>query len=682
MFFRLDKKKLRIEELGAQDKKNESFLNFDPKSIFFLYDYYSIIWERKIIKKYFLFIIYFLLFIKNALYNFYFLIFFYVYIYLFFDNKIINVFIIIILLFSFLKIVLILFKNFFYLIKLSFYLFKNYLNKIDLIFVLNFLLFFFIFLNILKIFIFEYFIFIELKKYYFKLKLYISINVIRLIYLIKIFLFLFYYLLNVYFFNLFIIFNSYDLIIFFKNNFIQLLKKFYKIYFNVKSNFILIKINNIFLKYFFKLKNIWRNWKFFIVKILIFLEFLFELLFFWKKTTVFKDRYTFFVWDDIRNPDYEYTTWDVNYIFIKYYADRNYFGWSGYFFWRIHILKYEVIIPLSYLIHKYEWKLELYEIKTFTLMEQTSIETFYLYLVKIFNFFIFDDNSFINRKNILLDIYDFIKYFLIEDLFLYYTQINLIIKYKWKYFWFYLEKFIILIKNYYDYFNFLIIKERQNYLLIINFRLILVIYILLNFIYIYLKSIFLKFIKILKKYNKVYKFLFFINLKLYFKILLYIYFFLLKIIKILLYISFNNNNLIKRLFFFNSNLKIKKIILKKKNNLTIDYIIFKKYENEQLYILYDHYFAMQAKNLISLYKNNKEQNDLYIYLKSILSTYTNLKSFDKLNWYDRLTGGYAGYFRIYKLYLNYNEKKNVKNKKKYFKFKSRKDIYFFKLKNK
>jgi len=78
----------------------------------------------------------------------------------------------------------------------------------------------------------------------------------------------------------------------------------------------------------------------------------------------------------------------------------------------------------------------------------------------------------------------------------------------------------------------------------------------------------------------------------------------------------------------------------------------------------------------------EEKKNLYNVLKTVLSYYKNIKSIDKLTWYDRLIGADAGYLRINKLYLNYLDIKRNQRKKKFIKFKVQKDNYYFYINNK
>jgi CRISPR/Cas system-associated exonuclease Cas4 (RecB family) len=77
----------------------------------------------------------------------------------------------------------------------------------------------------------------------------------------------------------------------------------------------------------------------------------------------------------------------------------------------------------------------------------------------------------------------------------------------------------------------------------------------------------------------------------------------------------------------------------------------------------------------------EEKKNLYNILKTVLSYYKNLKSIEKLNWFDRLTGGDAGYLRAYKLYKNYIEIKRKRRKKKIIKFRIQKNYYYYYIKN-
>ena len=375
-------------------------------------DFFGYLMERKIIKKYFVSIIYFLNgFFLSSIY-----IFIFIYIYIFlsfgFNGKLLayqcTYFFLFIILFLLLKII----SNFIYLL-------KNYNKNNYIIFICKFFLKFVFFFKIFIIIFFKYIIisFIFLKICIFKLFCFIYFYIYQFLYFILNFILLIYYIIiwNCIYILLNNIYRSFkDHIFFFK---FDIIWNIFIVFFGKEK-----MKNNIFLKIFLFVKNvIILNY---FIKLLILLDFFFHLLFFFNKTRFFQDRFIFYSWEEIRDEeDYEYDNWKVKYVWIKYHADRNYFGLSSYLLWKIHIWKYKFFIPFTYWIHRLEWEWELLEYKTFTQFEYTVFELTWINIYEYIHFYFLTDDTDIHRENLFLDFCDYIYFFIWEDLFLYYIQI-------------------------------------------------------------------------------------------------------------------------------------------------------------------------------------------------------------------------------------------------------------------
>ena len=678
--------------LGQQGKRKENndSVMFEQKSNFYWEEYFFISLERKIIKKYFLSFVYFIYFLKKIFIFFYIFLFIYIVIYLFFDNIYINYFLFLLFFSIFMKIISyiinIIFFIFFFILNLLLGKFSHFNKGFNYYFIFFFKVVVNIYIYIyilLKFIIFDYIFFYSLKvfkKKIFVIYIFIQKNILKFCYFIY---FLFNILLYIFFFIIFYLFIFYCLLF----NLKPLIKYVYKLKLkNLIQIFFKTEKINFFQKIYLKLniENILKIIFKYSIKFLLFLNFLFELLNFFNKPKIFIDRYTFFIWEEIRDEDYEYTYWQVNYKYIKYYADRKYFGLSGYLSWKFHILKYEFFIPFSYFLHKWEWQLELMEIQTFTLWEYTEIEKTFVVIYKYFSYYFLRENSNINRKNLFYDLYYFIWFFLIEDLLLYYCQLALILSYniKWSYFIF--TKLIHKVKNIYiniklKIFN-IYYKKYHDFLKLIK-KIIInkYFYIYFNLLKIFILYYFLKFKKFIINFLKVYKFILLIKdynnlikfqlfIFLFFKKFLFFYFFNLQV----------NNN------YYYSNLKkfysIDNYLLRFDNSFKLQDILFKHYKNEQYYLFFKRFFLF--KNMLNVLIILEEKKNLYNVLKTVLSYYKNIKSIDKLTWYDRLIGADAGYLRINKLYLNYLDIKRNQRKKKFIKFKVQKDNYYFYINNK
>lgn len=676
-------------------KKKERIIKedaiFEQKSNFFFEDDLFIELERKIIKTYFLAGIYFLIFFRKICYIIYIIIlFFYIFLHFNIDYNVL-IFSLLFLVLVAVSYVLIYFVNYvIYSFEFVFYYYlkNNRVSKLSLDIKKFFLTFIVVFVKLIIIGIFKiksiwkheifYFIYFLMKKYIFYFIFFFKFFIFKLAYNILAFFYFSY--------SIFLYLNRYMVIFIF---FFLTKKKntFYLNYKKIKFFFVnILKIkNNLFLNLYIRLKIkkiLTVSLKYFI-RFVVFLNFIFELLFFFNKFKIFTDRFIFYVWEDVRDDDFEYTFWTVNYKFTKLYSECSYFSLKGYIYWMLHVWKYRIVIPVSFYINKWEWELELYEIYTFNLIEYTEVEKTIIYFYNQMSYFFLQENSMLNCKNLFLDFYNYIWFFIIEDLFLYYTQCSLIIQYCFVYLK--LQIFAYYKKLKYIYFLIFFFFYNINFLKLFNFiklsNFIKYIYLFFGFLKISIIFIVLKFLKICKKYNKIRKFIFLKKehslmwklILLFFYMFFSLYFFIKNIKNFQVYNFYFVGNKIKLNYFY-------KLFVNPNKFLKIDYRLAKHYKKDEYFLFFRRFFFFKSPEIVLwAYQEKKE---LYDILKKELSKYKNLKSVDKITWYDRLTGANIGYIRTNKIYKYYLKLKYAHWQKKVNKFEKKKNEYFFLLKKK
>lgn len=123
-----------------------------------------------------------------------------------------------------------------------------------------------------------------------------------------------------------------------------------------------------------------------------------------------------------------------------------------------------------------------------------------------------------------------------------------------------------------------------------------------------------------------------------------LYFFIKNIKNFQVYNFYFVGNKIKLNYFY-------KLFVNPNKFLKIDYRLAKHYKKDEYFLFFRRFFFFKSPEVVLwAYQEKKE---LYDILKKELSKYKNLKSVDKITWYDRLTGANIGYIRTNKIYKYY-----------------------------
>ena len=161
-------------------------------------------------------------------------------------------------------------------------------------------------------------------------------------------------------------------------------------------------------------------------------------------------------------------------------------------------------------MHRAEWEWELLELKIFNTESYTDIEYTLFLMYDYFLYYFVKEKRNIARKYIFYDLWYYIWFFLIEDLFLYYTQLELILLYLYKYFFIIFKGLKRVLRYMYFLCKFIIFKINLigsffkifNYVKIFNY-LAKNFFIFLHFLEIVLFSYFLKIKKNFKNFKKI-----------------------------------------------------------------------------------------------------------------------------------------------------------------------------------
>ena len=197
------------------------------------------------------------------------------------------------------------------------------------------------------------------------------------------------------------------------------------------------------------------------------------------------------------------------------------------------------MVPFTYIVNKIQWEYEIWEIEAFYTNNYYEVEITFRHMYKLFDYFFLRTYSNKYRLWLISDLYNFLYYFIWEDLFLYFTQFNLI-----KNFWLYhlpflFYRFYLKFRFFFKHFKFL--YKLIIYLWIFCFYFFKFIFLLLKIL---VRFIFFWFKFFYKKFNFLY-----INKK---ALDLNVW----KILNILLFYYFVKNKIFS--YFF---LKIKKKIM-------------------------------------------------------------------------------------------------------------------------
>ena len=697
--------------------------------------------ERNIIKRYinalffffkdlsniYYFFLIILFFFNLLTFGFYYNIFYFVFeiiifIIFYYFLKLINVFI------FYLEIIISFFFDIIFFI--LFFKFNNLIrfkNKIKVI--IKFLFYFLINLFLYSI------MFIKIFYYYFKIFIIFMLKLIKylliLIYLFFIYLifFVFKFISIIFFLQIYFIFFLIYLLYFFIYlifiiNFLIYNKKYYYInfkkYYNnikflIKRKFKIIRINNKFTKnkeYYINKKIKIQNY---IIKFILFFIFIYELIFYNWNNKIFYERFTFHIWEDIPNDGSDYQNWQANYIYIKYYSERVFFGITGYLYWFIYVWVYKILIPGSQLFHKINWEMELYEIKALTKWDLTLVEEWLYYFYKVFWLLFISNYNEMHRRNIYLDIYSYWFYFIKEDLILYYFQFTLLYIYCFYFikriiykkiifklylfldylfiFYFYFSKLNLIYYFYKKFYknSYLIVIKNLNklwkYICYIYYfikQYIFYVLFLLKKIYIFLKTKKLKNKKILKKKKKniFYSFLLKRNVNLKKNIYLYFSFFFFLFINFLIkiiyyfYYLFEHEKIYSYFNLKKNKIQIKRSIKLKNlwnSELYINKMELRNIKSEQHYLFFKR--LLYIKKFESWIYYVTLENTLYKKIK-LMTSYYKGKSLKKFNWYDRLMGIPAVFRKSRKLYRNFIALKKLEKKKKRSFYKKKKIKYY------